>query len=375
MNKLKALLITSAMLLTFASCGAEKSSSDTGSKDNSSSEADTTASAEKETEETTESDEPAETEKETEPEEDTTAEKDDDKKDFTDIDINDYITAETTAPALWKATDPDSGNELYLLGTIHVVSEDKFSMPDYLLDVYEKSDGIAVEYDIRKLEEISVAQELLMQMVYTDGTKISDHISEEAYEAGKEALSELSMYASALDVYKPGFWVSQIETLAMTSFKNLSTEGVDSRFLEMAAEDGKDIVSIETLEIQSQAMTAYSDEYADYCLRQAPEDLEKPEKIAQGLGELYDAWAAGDMVALEAISNDTEDIPEEYLDDYAAYNDIMIYKRNEGMADKAAEFLENGDNYFFMVGALHFAGDKGVTALLEDKGYTIERLY
>ncbi len=375
MNKLKALLITSAMLLTFASCGAEKSSSDTGSQDNSSSEAETTASAEKETEKPTETEKATETEKKTEPEEDTTAEKDDEKKGRTEIDINDYITVDTPEPALWKATDPKTGNELYLMGTIHVVSEEKFSMPDYLLDVYEKSDGIAVEYDIRKLEEMSVAQELLMHMVYTDGTTISDHISEEAYEAGKAALSELSMYASALDIYKPSFWVSQIETLAMTTFKNLSTDGVDSKFLEMAAEDGKDIISIETLEIQAQAMTAYSDEYADYCLRQMPEDLEKPEEIAKALGELYDAWATGDMDTLEVIATNTEEIPEEFLDDYAAYNDIMLYNRNEGMADKAAEFIENGDNYFFMVGALHITGDKGVTALLEDKGYTIERLY
>lgn len=365
MKKLTALLITSAMLLTLASCGADNNSSDTDSKDNSSSETETTASAEKETEKPTE----------TEPEEDTTAAKTDDKKDGTSIDINDYITAETTEPALWKATDPDTGNELYLMGTIHVLSEEKFSMPDYLLDVYENSDGIAVEYDIRELEKISVAQELLMNMVYTDGTTISDHISEEAYEAGKTALSELGMYASALDVYMPGFWVNQIETIAMTTFKNLSTDGVDSRFLDMAAEDGKEIVSIETLEIQAQAMVGYSDEYADYCLRQIPEDLENLEETAEALGQLYDMWATGDMDGLEVLANDTEGIPEDLLDDYAAYNDIMLYKRNEGMADKAAEFIENGDNYFFMVGALHFAGDKGVTALLEDKGYTVERLY
>ena len=371
MNKLKALLITSAMLLTFASCGAEKSSSDTGSKDNSSSEADTTASAEKETEAPAETDEPTETE----PEEDTTAPESDEKKDGTDIDINDYITVDTPEPALWKATDPETGNELYLMGTIHVVSEDKFSMPDYLLDVYEKSDGIAVEYDIRKLEDMSVAQELLMHTIYTDGTKISDHISEEAYEAGKEALTELGMYASVLDVYMPGFWVSQIESLAITTFKNLSTDGVDSKFLTMAAEDGKDIISIETLEIQAQAMVGHSDEYADYCLRQMPEDLENLEETAASLGELYDMWATGDMEGLEVVAEDTEGLPEDLLDDFAAYNDIMLYKRNEGMADKAAEFIENGDNYLYMVGVLHFAGDKGVTALLEDKGYTIERLY
>ncbi len=364
MKKLTAILITSAILLTFASCADNNDPSDSD-RSKTSSEAETTTVTEEKTE----------SEKETEPEEETKPKDDDDDKNNKVIDINDYITVESPEPALWKATDPDSGNELYLMGTIHVLSEEKFSMPDYLLDVYENSDGIAVEYDIRELEEISGAQELLLKMIYADGSKISDHISEEAYEAGKKCLSDLGMYSSLLDVYKPGFWLNQIESMAMLSFKNLSQNGVDAQFLDMAAEDGKEIVSIETLDIQAQALVGYSDEYADYCLRQLPEDLENLEETAQSLGQLYDMWATGDMEGLEELSNDTEGIPEDLLDDAEAYYDIMLYNRNEGMADKAAEFIENGKNYFFMVGALHFAGDRGVTALLEDMGYTVERLY
>lgn len=362
MKKLTSVLIVSAMLLAFASCSDNNEPSDSESS-KTSTEAETTTVTEEKTE--------PETEKETETEAETTPEKDN-----TDvIDINDYITVESPEPALWKVTDPDSGNELYLLGTIHVLSEDKFSMPDYLMDIYENSDGIAVEYDIRQLEEISGAQELLLKMIYSDGSSISDHISEEAYEAGKKCLSDLGMYSSLLDVYKPGFWLNQIESMAMLSFENLSENGVDSQFLDMAAEDGKEIVSIETLDIQAQALVGYSDEYADYCLRQLPEDLENLEETAQSLGQLYDMWATGDMEGLDELSNDTEGIPEDLLDDAEAYYDIILYKRNEGMADKAAEFIENGKNYFFMVGVLHFAGDRGVTSLLEDMGYTVERLY
>ena len=44
------------------------------------------------------------------------------------------------------------------------------------------------------------------------------------------------------------------------------------------------------------------------------------------------------------------------------------------MSPKAEEFIKNGDNYFFMVGAAHFAGDKGVDDILKEKGYTVERV-
>ena len=54
--------------------------------------------------------------------------------------------------------------------------------------------------------------------------------------------------------------------------------------------------------------------------------------------------------------------------------DVILYKRNKGMAEKAEEYLKNGDNYFFMVGGAHFAGDKGVDDILKEKGYIVERV-
>ena len=254
MKKLTAIFMVSAMILSLASCGKKESEKENGGS--STAEESTSASEEITT---------AEEETEIPPEKESTSS--DDVNDSETPDINDYITVDTPAPALWKATDPDSGNELYLMGTIHVVSEEKFSLPDYIMDVYENSSGVAVEYDIRQLEEISGAQELLQYTLYTDGTKISDHISEEAYETGKSCLTDLGMYAGVLDYYMPGLWLNQIEQSAIMSIKNLSSDGVDSKFIDMAEKDGKEIVSIETLEIQAYAIVGYSDEYADYCIQ------------------------------------------------------------------------------------------------------------
>lgn len=169
--------------------------------------------------------------------------------------------------------------------------------------------------------------------------------------------------------------MNQIEQSAIMSIKNLSSDGVDSKFIDMAEKDGKEIVSIETLEIQADAVVGYSDEYADYCIRTLPEDLQDIEGLAESLGKLYDLWASGKIDEMEEFSDESADIPEDLLDDYEEYNEKILYSRNKGMADKAAEFLENGDNYFFMVGAMHFTGSRGVDDLLEDKGYTVERLY
>lgn len=300
-------------------------------------------------------------------------EKSDDEK---TVNIDDYISDKEPAPALWKVTDTDTGNELYMMGTIHVVSENKFSLPDYIMDVYENCDGVAVEYNVNELNrDMNLMQEFLTPMVYTDGTTIKDHLSEETYEKAKAYYQENGMYNSLMDAYVPGFWINQIQALEILNLDNLSSEGVDSTFIKYAENDGKEVVNIETLDIQADAISGYSDELADYVLSDLVDNIDDTEAMAESISELYNLWASGDVDAMAAIDeSEMDEIPDDLKDDYDDYQNIMLYDRNKSMADKAEEFLKNGDNYFFMVGSMHFAGDKGVPALLSDMGYTVERV-
>ena len=74
---------------------------------------DTTA-TEAESASETETTEEKTTEEET-TEEKTTEEKTSEKKDGKGADFSEYITHEAVKPALWKATDTKTGNELYLM--------------------------------------------------------------------------------------------------------------------------------------------------------------------------------------------------------------------------------------------------------------------
>ncbi len=291
------------------------------------------------------------------------------------VDINDYITSDQPRPALWKATDPDTGNSIYLMGTIHVVGENTFPLPDYIMDVYDDCDAVAVEYDIDTLEnDLSLMQDFLLSMTYSDGTTIEDHLSAETVEKAGELFKDMGMPLSAMKMYQPGFWISQLETSALLKIDNLSNDGVDAAFMQYAKDDGKDIVSIETLDTQVSAMLGYSDDLADYVLSETADTIDDLDSMAGSFGELYNFWADGDIDALMTIEEEMEQLPKDLRDDYEDYYDIMLFDRNEGMADRAAEFIRNGDNYFFMVGAMHFAGDRGVDDLLEDMGFNVERV-
>ena len=306
--------------------------------------------------------------------EETVTEKETQRADNDGKDISDYVTVKETTPAMYKVTDPETGNVLYMLGTMHMVLEDTFPMPSYIMDVYNNCDGIAVELDINSLmSDMQQLQDFYSKLVYTDGTTVKDHLSEETYEKMKEYLTKYNAYNPMLESYTAGFWADQVEVLSLLSTGDLDTEGVDSKFISMANEDGKKVVNIETADIQSKLFLCGSDELFDYKIADTIKDAEDLETYTKDFAELYDNWASGEIDKLDE-EDDEDEIPEDLKDDYAEYRDAVLYDRNEGMAAKAEEFLKNGDNYFFMVGAAHFAGDKGVDDILKGKGYTVERV-
>ncbi|MBQ6180749.1 MAG: TraB/GumN family protein [Ruminococcus sp.] len=293
--------------------------------------------------------------------------------DDSEIDINDYITAKELTPAMWKATDPATGNHIFLMGTIHVAPEGELVFPDYVNEAYNNCEGVAVEYNVKELTgNMSVMQELLTSLVYTDGSTVKDHLSPEAYEAGVKALKELGLYNSMLDYYNVGFWTSEISSAAILDMKNLSSQGIDWQFIEKAEKDGKEIVNIETLQTQADAMAAYTDDYASYSICSSAET--RPEELAEQLGEMYDCWASGDIDEFIDLEEPGDDLPEELLDDHAEYMKIMLFDRNKGMADAAESYINDGKNYLFMVGSLHFSGNKGIDDILSERGYTVERI-
>ena len=289
-------------------------------------------------------------------------------------DLNDYVTVKETAPAMWRVTDDKTGNSIYMMGTMHMVTGYTYPLPDYIMNAYEECDGIAVEYDVSSMmSDFEQMQDFYAKLVYTDGTTVKDHLSEETYEKAKKFMTENMFYNQMMDFYCVGFWEVEIETAAMMKMKNLNEQGIDSMFLSLAQRDGKEIVNVESLDIQAAAMTSSSDELVDYMINELIDGCENVSEYTQGFAQQYDMWASGTIDALDE-SDVQNEIPEELEDDYAEYLDVILFDRNKGMAEKADEYLKEGKKYFLMVGAAHFAGEKGVDDILEEKGYTVERV-
>lgn len=299
------------------------------------------------------------------------------------VNISTYITQHKAYPPMWKVTD-NSGNIIYMLGTMHLATEYTFPLPDEVYDVYNKSDGVAVEYDIKSLQSnLSEAMKLTKPLMYTDGTTIKDHISEEAYNIGKEKIKNYGTWSETLNYLKPSYWLDIMQSMSVNSIQGISEDGIDMTFINKAYEDNKPVISIETLETQGELLGMYSDAMVEFILLNDSESLDCTEETVKQMAELYNAWASGDLdKTLELAGydetaidlSDTDDIPDELLKEASEYNKILLDDRNKVMVDRAEEFMRNGNNYFYMVGTLHYLGENGIISLLENDGYTVERV-
>ncbi|MGN0578431.1 MAG: TraB/GumN family protein [Ruminiclostridium sp.] len=288
----------------------------------------------------------------------------------------DYLPENLKAtPALWRVTDKETGNSLYMMGTIHITLDSTFPLPDYIMEIYEGSDGVAVEYDIRKIQSDFVVQlKYLSAFALNDGTTIKDHLSPETYEKAKQFLTDCGLYNEAFDLYSAAYWESLITSAALMQLEGADVDtGIDKYFMELASKDGKQVVSIEQLSDQTGALAAMSDRLVDSIIS---DSIDKIDSMPEAICGLYETWAKGDIESMEEI-NELEDaeIPEELKEDYGVSKYYLEEKRNIGMAERAKEFLKNGDNLFYMVGFAHFCGEGSVIDLLEKDGYRVERLY
>lgn len=292
---------------------------------------------------------------------------------------SEHLTESTTpdesilSPLLYKVTDKND-NILWLFGSIHVGTEDFYPLPDYVLDAMDESDSLAVEADIVAFET-DFAQQLkaLIQLVYTDGTKINDVITEELYNESVEILKESGLYVSHLDMYMPILWSNFIDNAAIIKTGVNAELGIDRHLINRAKEKGLSIKEIESAVFQYGMLAGFSTELQVTLLEASVEAYKDPEANKNDMNELIDLWARGDEARLTeelTAPAEAESPEEEKLCD--EYNYAMLTARNKSMTEFAEDSLSSGETVFICVGAAHLVGGDGIVNSLRSLGYTVE---
>ena len=276
----------------------------------------------------------------------------------------------TAQPPFWVVENKDTGAVLYMLGTMHV-GEKGIVYPEYVTAAFDCCDIVAVELDTEHISEdeaLSASALLLMP----DGAAAKECFGEH-YDEVVAFLKEKGVYHISMEIFIPYYWGTAL-TMLIAEDCGLSSEyGTEAIFIDMAWDQKKQIVEIESL----------SEQYA--MMADIPVSVQV-DTVLSGIGEenyamqveatraMYEDWLRFDTEGLESLNDEMEGASEELDEDYELFNDMMYIDRQKKMAEFAESCLQSGEKVFMMVGAAHFYIEEDIITLLEDSGYTVREI-
>ena len=284
-------------------------------------------------------------------------------------------------PALWQVVGPN-GEEMYIMGSIHIGEESMYPFDQRIDSAFEKCDSLAVEYDIvsadERAENWTDGERImyLSQYTYKDGDNIRNHLSKETYNEAKAYLVQKGVYTEQMDLFVPAFWQSIVNSLIVEDSGYNTEMGVDRVLIKLAREVGKQVLEIESEQSQLEMTLSFQDIVYDDSIS---EMIESKDSVSMQYAYMIDLWKRGRDDLIDRMTNDLTFLysgsdDEAYAKAYEEYNDKMITERNINMADVADGYMKDGKKVFFVVGAAHVCGDGGIIDLLEEKGYTVNRM-
>lgn len=272
---------------------------------------------------------------------------------------------------------------IYLVGSIHVANDDTYPLQQKLLDAFAISDAIAVEVDVVALQEdMELMTEISSMMIYTDGTNLTNHISDELLSIFNDYVEQYgvsgfsSEYIELLYMYKPWVLYSLISNDVILDAGFEAESGIDMYFINQAKENGMEIIEVESAKFQYDMLDSFSLELQEFMLKDSLETSRDSSVMSMKL--MLSLWEEGDVEAFEILLNEETaelmgGMTEEEQKLYEEYNKKMITDRNIGMTDKVEELLKGDQDVFYIVGSAHMVGEDGIVQLLQDRGYIVTK--
>ncbi|WP_251034758.1 TraB/GumN family protein [Paenibacillus polymyxa] len=265
---------------------------------------------------------------------------------------------------LWKVLHGKT--TMYVYGTIHLGHPDFYPLASGIEKAYEDADVILPEINMFKVD---VNEEKIKEMaLFEDDTTLDDVLSEASYAKLSEIFEAHEMTLADYNHFQPWFLGTLLNQISNEESELAPEYGVDLYFLQRALEDNKEIVDLETVEMQYEVQSGFSMETQVQMLEGSIADHEE---TASFLNQLGYNWVHGNEDAFKnQLTEGFESVDEKYQQ---AINDT----RNIHMAHKLDEILQtdDGQTYFVFIGAAHVLIEPSVPGELEKKGYEMERIY
>ena len=263
-------------------------------------------------------------------------------------------------PALWEV----SGGErtVWLFGSVHLLPEGGFTVGDALADALGEAERVCLEIDTGAEDEAATTAVTLARAVDPEGRDLFELLGPDA-ERVREAAEDAGVPLDALALFEPWFAGLTVSVMALQAHGYDVQHGVE-QIIQAAAQDaGLPACGLETLDGQLGLLDGLPGTLQNEILLQA---LEEAASIESLIEPMLDAWRDGDEAGLErSLEDDFEGYPE--------LADVLIYRRNARWAEQVSGMLEGDEDVLVVVGAMHLVGERGLPALLADRGFRVAR--
>ncbi|WP_298416880.1 TraB/GumN family protein [uncultured Kordia sp.] len=251
---------------------------------------------------------------------------------------------------LWKIEHKDLAKPSYLLGTIHILCEDDFSIPEKVTKAFNETENLVLEVDLSNTEALVEAQ----QKMISSG-KLTEKLSQEQQLFLDSLLQkELKMTLEMVNNYS----LMAVYSLLTQQGLNCPTKKMyEFELINLAQAKTKPIAGLETLNDQ-----------LDFFAKAYPKDF-----LWQQI-ELYSAYKLMFKDMVKHYKN--EDISTLFagMKDERFFNKNaehwMLTVRNTNWIKLMPDMMKKQSN-LFAVGAAHLVGKNGVIELLRKEGYKV----
>lgn len=270
--------------------------------------------------------------------------------------ISGYANAETS---LFEITKGDQ--KLYLGGTIHLLRNSDFPLPDEFEQAYEHSQKLVLETDLQKASAPEYGQKMAQAMMYTDGNNLSKVLSPDVWKDLQAYSDQHQFPIGQMMIFKPMF-VSLMLTVTEAQKMGLG-QGVDAYFDRKARLSNKPVGELESGDELIASMKKIADTDPDLVISTTLRDVKK---IGSMVDIMVSYWRTGNIKKLdkELAAPMRKETPEVYK--------VLVVERNQQWMPRITDMLNTPDVELVLVGSLHLSGDDGLLAQLKKQGYKVK---
>ena len=236
-------------------------------------------------------------------------------------------------PTIFVIRDPDT--TVYLFGTFHVLNPNLKWFDGPVEEAFAQSDELIVET-------------MPAQSANASGQGLP------------RSAARITPAASFLATTQDAVRAGQSRGMAIAN-------GADMVLLRAAAQSGKSVQPLETLESQFEMMAGIPTERVSVVSCAASDCARAPADLSSTMEQLQSAWASGDHAMFSAMLDEMQaSAPNAYR--------ILFVERNARWSNWVAARMRQPGTAFVAIGAAHLAGEDSLLVRLAQRGLISRRL-